>query len=370
VLTSLGCTVAGEWAPGLYVTPPWWRPDLRIPDDLAEEVARILGYDALPTTTVRGAIPHMPHNAQRELRERLRDLLVGAGMQEVLTYPLTSLANLQRLAPHPSVTNVQPMSVANPMSSEQEYLRTSLRPGLLTTLVANERTSPGKLQLFEIGRVYLPRPGDLPDEQEWAAAVVSGEASDAYWAAKNEPAAFGDARGIVEGVLAQLGAAAAFTPMDDANLYPGRAAAITVGGAQVGVLGEVRQDVLDRFDSVSRPVYLFELDIAALASAGQARRAYQPLSRYPGVTEDLAVIVRNETPAGDIEAAILGAALVSAVRLFDVYQGAPVPEGHRSLAYSITYQAADHTLRAEEVAKVRAGLLKQLGARFGARLRA
>jgi len=369
VLTALGCHVTGQWGPGLTVTPPWWRPDLRIPDDLAEEVARIVGYDALPTTTVRGAIPHMAPNPGRELRERLRDLFVAAGMQEVLNYSLTSLANLQRLAPHPLVTEVQPMKVANPMSIEQEYLRTSLRPSILNTLAANERQNPGRLQLFEIGRTYLPRLDDLPDEQDWAVGLVSGAATEPYWAAAGGDAAFGDAKGIIEGLLQQLGVPATFTPGADPNLLDGHTTAIMAGKRQVGLVGEVSPAVLDRFDIVSRSVYLIELEVAALLEAGRQRRAYRPLSRYPGVTEDLAVVVADSVPAGDIEAAIQGSSMVTSVRLFDVYTGAPVPEGHRSLAYTIVFQAADRTLNAGEVAKLRTGLLRQLGARFGAKLR-
>ena len=370
VLRALGCTITGEWHPGLYVTAPWWRPDLRIPDDLAEEVARILGYDTLPTTLVRGAIPHQTPNPQRALREKLRDLLVTAGMQEILTYPLTSLSMLERIAPHPLVTEVQPMKVANPMSIEQEYLRTSLRPGMLGTLAANERTSPGRLQLFEIGRTYIPRNGDLPDEQEWAVGLVTGSVASPHWATTAESAGYYDAKGIVEGTLAQLGLAPVLKPATDPNAYPGRSAEITVQGARVGLLAEIHQDVLDRFAIVSRPVFLFELDVAALTSAGQHRRAYRPLFRYPSVTEDLAVVVPDTVAAGDVEAAIRGASMVVEVRLFDVYRGDPVPAGHRSLAYTLTFQSPETTLRAEDVARLRTGLLKQLGARFGARLRA
>ena len=369
VLTALGCHVTGQWGPGLTVTPPWWRPDLRIPDDLAEEVARIIGYDALPTTTVRGAIPHMAPNPARELRERLRDLFVAAGMQEVLNYSLTSLANLQRLAPHPLVTEVQPMKVANPMSIEQEYLRTSLRPSVLNTLAANERQAQGRLQLFELGRTYLPRPGDLPDEQDWAVGLIAGAATEPYWAAPGDHAAFGDAKGIIEGMLQHLGVPASFKPGSDPNLLDGHTAAIMAGKRQVGLVGELSPVVLDRFDIVTRPVYLVELEVAALLEAGRQRRSYRPLSRYPGVTEDLAVVVPDAAPAGEIEAAIRGSSLVTSVRLFDVYTGAPVPEGHRSLAYTIVFQAADHTLNAGDVAKLRTGLLRQLGARFGAKLR-
>ena len=128
ILIALGCHVEGEWTPGFRVTPPWWRPDLRIPEDLAEEVARVIGYDALPTASIGGAVPHMAPNPLRDLKDNVRDLLVAGGMQEVITYSLTSLTNAQIDSLQTGTVEVQPIKVANPMSTEQEYLRTSLRP--------------------------------------------------------------------------------------------------------------------------------------------------------------------------------------------------------------------------------------------------
>ena len=394
ILTALGCRVvedlfepegsseperpagAGEWEPdlptgqaGLQVTPPWWRPDLTIPDDLCEEVARIIGYDNLPTTSIKGAVPHHEPDPVTEVKERLRDLLMAAGMQEVITYSLTSQANLQRLSPLPAVTEVQAIKVTNPMSAEQEYLRTTIRASLLTTLAANERTTSGNFRLFEVGRIYLPRPDDLPEEREIAAGVFAGSGDEPHWESQARPVDFYDAKGILEAVFERLGIEVAFQSADDANLHPGRTAALTVDSETVGVLGELHPEVAERFDISSRPVYLFELDVQTITAHVRGRRRYRSISRFPSVTEDLAVVVDISAPAADIEHAIRDTPLVTAARLFDVYAGSQVPAGKRSLAFSVTYQAPDHTLSGDEVSSVRQSIIQRLRAEFGTELR-
>ena len=382
ILTALGCRVvedpggAGEWEPGLptgqaslQVTPPWWRPDLTIPDDLCEEVARIIGYDNLPTTSIKGAVPHYEPDQVRETKERMRDLLTAAGMQEIITYSLTSQANLQRLSPLPAVTEVQAIKVTNPMSAEQEYLRTTMRTSLLTTLAANERTTSGNFRLFEVGRIYLPRPNDLPEEREIAAGVFAGGGDELHWENQARPVDFYDAKGILEAVFERLGIDASFQSATDANLHPGRTAVLTVDGETVGVLGELHPEVAERFDINSRPVYLFELDVQTITAHLRGRRRYRSISRFPAVTEDLAVVVDISAPAADLERAIKDTPLVTAARLFDVYVGSQVAAGKRSLAFSVTYQAPDHTLSGDEVSSVRQSIIQRLREQFGAELR-
>ncbi|MBI2887010.1 MAG: phenylalanine--tRNA ligase subunit beta [Chloroflexi bacterium] len=369
ILTALGCHVAGEWEVGFLVTPPWWRPDLRIPEDLAEELARIIGYDNLPTTMLGGAVPHHEPDPLRELKERLRDLFAAAGMQEVITYSLTSVATLQKLQPHPSVASLQPIKLANPMSAEQEYLRTSLRPSLLGTLAANQRQAEGNLQLFEVGRVYLPRRGDLPEERDMVVGLVAGAARDGHWSQPAPAADFYDTKGVLEAVFDRLGVVVEFRPAADANLAPGRTAAMVTEGDVIGVLGELVQPVAEAFDLLRHPVYLFELDVARLLSHVAHRRQYQAISRFPAVTEDLAVVVDAQLPAALIEAAIRQSPLVTSARLFDVYSGQQVPAGMKSLAFSVIFQSAEGTLTGEQVAAVRRSLLERLAAQYGVRLR-
>ncbi len=369
VLTALGCRLTGEWEPGFRVTPPWWRPDLRIQDDFAEEIARILGYDELPTTSIRGSIPHAAPNPLRQLKEQSSDILAALGMQEVINYSLVSYANLQKIAPHPSVSSVTPLKVANPMSNEQEYLRTTLRPSVLVNLANNERFAQGPIRLFEAGRIYLPRADDLPEERDLVTGIITGAAAGQGWAQATRQSDFFDAKGLIEGWLHQLNVNAEFRPASDPNLIPGRTAEIRAGGERLGVVGELHPDVAGRFDIESDPVYLFELDLAAMLPHLGAGRRFRSIPRFPAVTEDLALVVDLAAEASAIEAAIRNGRLVTHARLFDVYTGAGVAAGKKSLAYQVTYQSSSHTLTNEEVAEARRQLLAQLAAGLGAHLR-
>jgi phenylalanyl-tRNA synthetase beta chain len=162
VLTSLGFDCQEVGGEELSVTVPYWRTDVRISDDLVEEIARIVGYDELPTTLPSGALPEYQPDPMRALRERVSQLLVGCGMQEVITYSLTSTEAMGKAVPQSQLT---PLRVANPITAAQEYLRTTLRANLLAALAANEKHEEGSIRLFEAGKVYLPREGDLPEER-------------------------------------------------------------------------------------------------------------------------------------------------------------------------------------------------------------
>jgi len=169
VLESLGfqCTLIG--AGELQVARPYWRTDVRLAEDLVEEIVRIIGYDELPTTLPSGALPAYIPDPFRALKMRISDILVGCGMQEVVTYSLTSIDTLQRIFPQ-----IAPLKVANPITTEQEYLRTTLRPGLLQVLSSNEKHEENGIRLFEVDKVYFPRAGDLPEERHMLAGVLCG----------------------------------------------------------------------------------------------------------------------------------------------------------------------------------------------------
>lgn len=346
VLEALGFQVSAADEDALQVLPPFWRSDIAIEDDLVEEVIRILGYEKLPTTTLSTPIPSYHPDPLRECKERVRDLLVGCGMQEVITYSLVGREVLEKVGASP----MQALRVANPLSPQWEYLRTTLRPSLLQTAAANRPHAEGPLRLFEIGKVYLPRLADLPKEEEMAIGLLAGPRSPVSWLQDEGSLGFYDGKGVVEEVLRALGIAPSFTPGDDPFFLPGRCARITLGDTTLGVLGEVHPQVLERFDLGGLTVALFELSLEAVAGAcpSQARR-FQPLPRYPGARRDLALIVEQGIPAQKVADTILRHPLVASCVLFDVYEGPPVPPGKRSLAYRITFQSPQRTLTAEEV---------------------
>jgi len=365
ILSSLGFTCEPA-APGeLRVGIPYWRSDITVADDLAEEVARIIGYDAIPLSPLSGELPQFEPNPLRPLRERVRDILVGCGMQEVITYSLISREVLEKA----STKGPDPIRVANPLSREQEYLRTSLRPGLLRAFAANERRREGGLMLFEVGKVYFPRPGNLPEEREVVCGVVGGPRFGKSWLVGKEMLDFFSAKGILETLFNRLGLEADFEPAEELGLLPSRTAKVMLDGRQVGVLGDIHPQVKVNFDLVSESISLFEICLDELVSSVERVRLYRPLPRFPGVERDLALLADEALPAKRIKELIQGFTQVRRVELFDVYQGERIPPGKKSLTFSVLYQSPERTLTDEEVSQLQQQILEKLEKELGVVLR-
>lgn len=364
VLRSLGFSAEPAGSDKLLVTVPYWRTDIRLAEDLVEEIARIIGYDEIPTTLPSGALPQYQPDPMRSLRERVSHILVGCGMQEVITYSLTNIEMLRKVA-----SSVVPLRIANPITTEQEYLRTTLRPGLLKILAANEKHEEGGIRLFEAGKVYLPRQGDLPEECQMLAGLLSGPRLDRSWHGEGQALGFFDAKGVLETLFERLGIAASFEPTEDLIFSPSRAARVMVGSEDLGVLGELHPRVAEGF-GISRPVYLFEIDLQKLLPITLELRRYQPIPRFPATLRDIALVVDGAIPAKRVQEIIESSPLVAKVTLFDVYTGEQVPRGKKSLAYRILYQSPSRTLTDEEVNGEQERILERLGRELGAILRA
>ena len=368
ILESLG--FGARWVPPekYIVRVPYWRTDVRIPDDVAEEIARIIGYDTLPSDPLRGALPEPLVQPGREVVRAATDALVEAGLLQVINYSVISIERLARVQPPESVSARPPLALHNPMSADRTVLRPSLRPGLLENYAANWRQRHGPLGLFEVGKVFHPREDDLPDERTFASALYGGDTLPDYRQGKARSVDLSDAKGVAESFAEALGIAITYEPGEDPALLPGHAAWLHVDGESVGVLGRVHPDVLGRFE-IEDDVYLFEIDVDALAPVARRARAFAAPSRFPTLAEDLAVVVDAATSAAAVEAVLRRPRLVESVRLFDLYTGDPVPAGKKSLAYTITYRAPDRTLTDADVAKVRAGVVRQLERELGASIR-
>ena len=376
ILESLGFTVAVESQGAMQVGVPYWRSDIVQEDDLVEEIARIIGYDDLPVTMLSTPIPHRVPQPEREARERVKDILAECGMQETISYSLTSAAALERT--QPDGESLQTLKLANPMSGELEHLRPTLRSSILSTLAANQRHSRDGIRLFEVGRVYIPRPSDialerpanLPLERETLVGVVTGPRTAEGWLGDAGQMDFLDAKGILETFLHRLGMDAAFRPAEDSLFMSGRCAVIEAGQAQVGVVGEVHATALERFEIDVSPVAMFEVDLKALIEAlPQETTRFAPLPRYPGAYRDLAVVLDRDMAASSVQRIIERHRLVAQATLFDVYEGEGVPPGKRSLAYRVLLQHTDRTLSGDEVDKAQADILAGLERELGAQLR-
>ncbi len=369
VLVALGFEVEAEGETSLSARAPYWRGDITIEDDLVEEVARIVGYDAIPTTMLSTPIPAYLPQPTQQVREGIKDHLVALGMQEVITYSLTNLEELSKA--HALEGETQPLKVANPLSSQQEHLRTTLRSGLLRTAGDNLSQGAAAVAIFESGHVYLPRDGDLPAEREMIAGVLCGPRGEAHWLGENEPMGYLDAKGVLERLFDGLGTTATFQTSQDSMLSPGTCAGISIGATPVGILGEADPATAASFEIEGYPLAFFELDVEAIVNAAPAiKHAYKPISRFPAAVRDLSVVVEQCVPSAEVQETIERQRLVERVQLFDVYEGENIPAGRRSLAYHIYFQAPDRTLTSDEVQKAFKGIIRSLEHQVKAELRA
>ena len=364
VLASLGFVCNQTKSDELSITVPYWRTDVKLAEDVIEEIARIIGYDNLPTTLPSGALPRHQPEPMRSLKQKTADILVGCGMQEIVTYSLVSLDALKRFD-----RDAAPLKVANPISPEQEYMRTSLRPGLLGTLAANLKHDENGIRLFEASRVYIPQRNDLPHERETLCGAMCGPRAERSWHGQSGVMDFFDAKGIIETLLEQLGVAAEYTASTDSALVPTRQAAISANGQAIGVLGELHPRIAEEYDITSQTICLFEIDLEKLLSATSSDKKFQALPKFPAVLRDIAIILDVETPSQKVIDIIVKSSLAARVTLFDVYTGKQVPQGKKSLALSISYQSPDRTLTDKEVDKAQGKILERLTKELGATLR-
>jgi phenylalanyl-tRNA synthetase beta chain len=368
-----GTASDGGTEDALRMRAPYWRSDIAIEDDLVEEVARIVGYENIPTAMLSTPIPHHEPSPSRDFRERIRDLLAASGMQEVISYSLTDLGTLSSVD---ALTDAsEPLRLANPMSSEMQHLRTSLRGSVLKTLASNQRVSQRRgLRLFEIGRVFLPREEAeekvLPDEREMLVGVLSGPRFPTSWRAPEGDMGFFDAKGALESLFEQVGAPVEYEPSSDRIMRPGVAARLVSNGVTVGVVGEIHPRVLDRFDLVKTTAAIFEIDLESLYKATpRTAGRYAGVSRFPEAERDMALLVDDTVTSAAVQSIIQRHKLVKYSSPFDLYSGEGVPSGKKSIAYRIVFQSRKETLTAEQVGRAQQSILSQLQREVGAELR-
>jgi len=373
VLKSLGFECQeGYSGSQISVSVPYWRSDVKCSADLVEEVIRVIGYERIPITRLSSPLPQQksklsPPAKQSNLKEKLQNILTGFGFQEILTYSLVSLEKLQRLSPKTEL-KAPVLKVANPMTREQEYLRNSLRAGLLATLAHNQKFEQAGIRLFEIGKVFLPLGKDLPEEKEMLCAVLSGPRAELSWQTKNDLLDFFDAKGIVERILNQLGLKANFNIGDDEILFSGRGADIIVNDDKVGTVGEVHPRVAQAFE-LSNTICLIEIDLVKLSSMITWTEEYQSIPRFPSVARDIALLVDEQVVYQTVENIIRSFPLATKVTLFDLYRGKQIAEGKKSFAIRIVYQSPSRTLTDEEVDQTQEQMLARLHQELGATLR-
>ncbi len=377
ILTRLEFTCRVEGQEVVAKTPPH-RLDIGSGEagkaDLIEEIARIYGYQNIPSTHMADPLPPPRSDAALEVEKQVRHILIRLGLQEVINYRLTAPQREARLYPPESrPPEAEYLTLRNPLNPERAVMRRSLLASLLDALEKNARLSE-RLALFEIGPVFWPRQDQvLPEEPIFLAIALSGLRQPPAWDNARPPHFdFFDLKGILEAFGNDLHLQPLrFEAAAHASLHPGKSAVVYSGEVRLGLFGELHPLVKEQYDLLAPPVIVAELDLQAILASRQPRRETRPVPVFPPVLEDIAVIVDEDVPAVEVERAIWqgGGKILRAVRLFDIYRGEQIGEGKKSLAYSLTYQAEDHTLTAAEAAQIRQRIIRRLEQQVNARLR-
>ncbi|OEV30953.1 phenylalanyl-tRNA synthetase subunit beta [Streptomyces nanshensis] len=400
-LLQVGCDVYGQ--DELTVTVPSWRSDLTDPNDLAEEVIRLEGYENLPSTLPRPPAGRGLTERQR-LHRRVGRALAGAGYTEALNYPFVGQGSFDQLGLSQEDSRRRTVTLVNPLSDEEPSLRTTLLPGLLAALRRNDgrgsQGSQGGLALFETGLVFLPtgretraarlrvdaRPADeeiasletaLPRQPLHAAAVLAGPREQPGWWGEGRPSVWADAIEAARTVARAAGAELTVRSARHEPWHPGRCAALHVGGPDgdgegtlVGYAGELHPRAVKALGLPQRSCAM-ELDLDAVGKAGGGVVPAPRVSGFPVATRDVALVVDESVPAARVETALREGAgeLLESVRLFDVFTGEQVGGGKKSLAYALRFRASDRTLTADEASAARDSAVASAVERTGAVLR-
>lgn len=388
-LTRLGFSVSvgdgkskGELeADSLVVEVPTFRGDVEEEIDLVEEVARMWGYDKIPMTVPSGA--HAGGYTYEQKRAmQARTLLAGAGASEALTVPFMSPGDFDMLRIAQGDPWRDAIRISNPMVEEQSYLRTTMMPSMLAAIRTNINRGNKGVCLFELGKVYFPSDklkdgrkfgrGEHPAVERMVLACgMAGAYMSRIWHTRERSYDFYDARGMLEALFEGMDVCGIdYVQTVRPSFHPGRTAAVALGGRELGVVGEIHPDVAASYGITER-AYMFELDFSELLLAVGEAKSYEPLPRHPAVERDVAMILPLTVPVARVAELIreTGGELVRSVVLFDVYEGSPVPEDKRSVAFSITYRAHDRTLTDEEVNSVNNAVRQALEDKLGATLR-
>jgi phenylalanyl-tRNA synthetase beta chain len=364
----------------LRVTAPDHRLDISTGvvgrADLIEEIARIYGYDRFPDTQFDDMMPPQRDNLPLLQEEKVRDLLAEAGLQEIITYRLTTPAREALLYPAGTAPadDRRYVTLANPTNPERTSMRHSLTASVLEVVASNARHQD-RIWLFEIGPVFLPgEKWPLPDEVRHMVIAITGPREPEGWKeADASPVDFYDLKGILESLLDGLHVSEVnFEPAEHPSYHPGRVARLRINDDPVGVLGQLHPLVQAAFDlPEDDPVFVAEIDFEALSRHMPESHLVRPVPRFPAIRQDIAVVVDESTPANLVQATIMAAGghLLVDTRLFDVYRGEQIGAGKKSLAYTLTFQAEDRTLTDRDAAKVQNRIVKRLEKELGARLR-
>ncbi|MDR1616470.1 MAG: phenylalanine--tRNA ligase subunit beta [Syntrophomonadaceae bacterium] len=351
------------------VTVPTYRPDLLIEEDLIEEVARLHGYENLPSALPEGVCAPGGLDAYQKFQRQLKNLMSGQ-MSEVVNYSFVNPALADQMLWSENNPLREVIALANPLSEDYAVMRTSLVPGLLKNIAGNLSRQIENLSFFEMGAVFEPGLGTLAEEVYKMVGAVCGQ-RESNWRPDKSELDFFHLKGLLEGMFRKIGLTdCRFSAKTAEGFHPGRTASIQVNNVEIGVIGEIHPVVQDNF-GIKHKVCVFELDVALLFQYSASKYLKEKITKYPVVERDIAFILPMSVAAGDVLELIplLGGKLIKEVTLFDVFTGNPVPEGRKSVALRLKLWSDEKTLTEQEVKSVMEQVIAEMANRLGAELR-
>ncbi len=348
ILNSLDFTVEGD-----LITPPGFRIDIEEKADIAEEIARIYGYDKIPTSVMKG-VAKAALTPKQKFERKVHDILLSAGCYEVMTYSFISPKSYDKINLPQDSDLRRCVVISNPLGEDTSVMRTTVIPSMMEVLSRNYNNRNASAWLYEIGNEYIPNgENELPDENPELTIGLYGNGANFY-----------TLKGVVETVLAEVNLTDwdIAPKTDDPTFHPGRCAVIFKDGKQIGVLGEIHPTVAENY-GIGTKVYVAKMDMQTMMALQSPEKQYHPLPKFPATTRDLSLICDEDLPIIEIQKSIRGAvnpSILEEIKLFDVYQGAQIEAGKKSVSYSVILRANDRTLTDEEADQTVKKILKNL----------
>lgn len=371
ILTTLSFTWTQD-GDVITVGVPSWRGDVTVMPDIAEEVARIYGYDFIPNTTPWANLNSGTMSDKKLLTKAIRQTLVTQGLSEIITFSFMHTDSLKKLLIPETDSRYQAVPILNPITEEFPVMRTTLIPSMLDTAARNLAQKNHDLWLFEAGAVYEPKAlpiTELPVEKYHVSGFMMGKTTDLQWAQPQRDTDFYDVKGVLEAVLKELRIEATIERSKETYLHPGVSAQYVVDGTVIATLGEVHPQVMKAYDLPGK-AYLFDIDVTAILGLTRGQLRYQGISKFPGIARDLAIVAPKTVSSEAISQVIYekGGQYLERAFVFDVYEGAHIEEGHRSLAYNLSFRSNEGTLTDEDIQPAIDDILAAL-AELGCKLR-
>lgn len=356
-----------------HVTIPTRRGDITIFEDMLEEVARIYGYDNLPFTFPTGDGQAGGLSDRQQLKRAIKQFMQSAGLMETITYSLTNEDYVRSfVSPEISKHDVKPVKLAMPMSEDHSHLRLSSVPELLDTIAYNNARNQTDIAYYELGSVFISEETTLvnqPNEQLRLTGAVSGLWHEHQWQQEKKPVDFYVVKGIVEGLFSYLEIPVTFEQTKLPDMHPGRCASLSVGEQVIGYIGQVHPRIEKKMDL--NQTYVFDINLDVVLEHFEHVPNYLQQSKYPSISRDIAFVLEENVNAGDVKALIekVGQPLVKNVHIFDVYTGEHLPDGEKSVAYSLLYQDDTRTLKDDEVEESYQAIIEAVKEQFGGYVR-